>query len=280
MRSTNNYHKNTKFGKREVLKNFRDGVYPDISGVLSWFILILAVLCLISSCSFFKKKEEKPEPERKPVVADTILLRSMLAESLRVKRLPSPSLPDTTKQKKVAKFTIEISGPVELHLYDAVGNHTGPATPEEYLPMVEALLSQKDLHEQEQEHLLNIKEEIIQTGSAARFATFKNIPGSSYNVSGEKKTATLLGQRTFQINLLAQDEGYFTLWIKIQYDDSTFQKIGYENVASTAKTKGEMEISLEMSDWTLMLDKDGDGDFETEVEPSSRSATYNSDSRL
>ncbi|HTY08366.1 MAG TPA: hypothetical protein VMF29_04300, partial [Candidatus Edwardsbacteria bacterium] len=93
---------------------------------------------------------------------------------------------DTAKQAidpaKMFGFSVKVEGAAEVHFYDSSDRHTGPATAEEYLPVIEMALSNPSLHPQERASLESMKARMQATGSAGEFALTRRIPNLTFTM--------------------------------------------------------------------------------------------------
>jgi len=163
-------------------------------------------------------------------------------------------------------FMVEISGPVELHFYDEEERHTGPATAQEYLPVLEAALKNPALHEQERAGLERMREQIRRTGSAAGLAITRRISNLEYRIDNEKIIKALfLGSSELDMRLVAKDYGLIQMTIKL-WDQNRIRTARYGFSVGPGQ-EGGMDISAQMDDLTLSWDVSGDGEPEKDISP-------------
>lgn len=221
-------------------------------------LLTLLSVCLFWGCdpgsggSDFKAQ--------KPVVIN------ILADSL----MPSAKA-DTAKKVQMAQadrfgFKIYFDGAGELHLYDEDDRHTGPATADEYLPVVETLLRQPSLHDQERAGLENTRAKIIRTGSAAEFATTRKIPNLTYRKNQEGTVNAEYvgaGEITVRINMAGTDPAEMSLDI---WNGRIMKKVLYR-ISPDAGKSGQLAVSSQMDDFVISWDTNGDGKDDAEMAP-------------
>ena len=121
--------------------------------------------------------------------------------------------------------------PVELHIYDQEGNHTGP----------------NELGD-------------IELG----------IPDSNYEKIGGNSFVFVPPGNNYSVVTKATSPGSFNLKIRTLKGSSFVDTITYINVPQeNGSTTATLEFSGVDSDLTLKLDKDGDGNFDEELQPTS-----------
>ncbi len=182
--------------------------------------------------------------------------------------------PDTTAKDtaqaapdpaKVYGFSVEASGPVEVHFYDGDNRHTGPATAEEYLPVVQLALNNPNLHPQERSSLEEMKARIQTTGSAGEFAVTRRIPNLAYSVKGTETRATYAGgdDVVMRIRPTGVDQARLTI---TSWDHKRRKHAVYALLSGTGQA-GEITVSAVMDDFTISWDG-GSGSFDREIPPS------------
>lgn len=129
---------------------------------------------------------------------------------------------------------ISVESPVELHVYDNVGNHTGltelPNIPDSG-PMVE-----------------------------------QGIPGSTYDELLESKLIYLPQNGIYTVRLKATNEGSFNLRLRSYEDDQIVRTILFLRVPLTLTTVGQMTYDTTSDAPPILeLDQDGDGTFEQTI---------------
>lgn len=225
--------------------------------VKSYLIIVLAG-GLILGCNAQPRKADFQA--QKPVVIN-IMTDSTTPPAIKDSVKPAAK-PNSLKYG----FNIHFSGEGEFHFYDENDRHTGPATPDEYLPIVEALLKQPRLHEQERSGLENIKIRINRTGSAAEFATTRKIPNLYYqknsdgSVNAEYKGA---GEITARINLGGNGPAKMSLRI---WNDKVMKNAEYDIPRDIGRS-GQLGVSALMDDFVISWDVNGDGKDDSELEP-------------
>ena len=118
--------------------------------------------------------------------------------------------------------------PVNIHVYDSNGNHTGP-TP---------------------------------NGDSET-----NIPSSSYDTLGDAKFIYLPDDGIYNIKFEATDNGSFDFKIRKFKDDQNTETILYKEIPLTDNTKAETVFDTNSSETpTIKVDQDGDGDTDLNVE--------------
>ena len=162
-------------------------------------------------------------------------------------------------------FSLEFLGEARLDFYDETDRHTGPATKEEYLPILENILAQPELHEQEKANLEAQKQRIIQTGSAAEFFINRGIPNLQFKSSAGKKTAGFKGGDEIMMKISQTAAGKMTLTLKV-WNHLQVKEAQYEIEAGEGQN-GEISISSTMDDFTLDWGGNDDGQPERTIQP-------------
>lgn len=162
-------------------------------------------------------------------------------------------------------FSVELSGPAELHFTDEEGRHTGLATAEEYLPVLEAALRNPSLHVQERAGLERMREQIRRTGSASGMAVTRRIPNLDYKPAAGMVRATYQGAEELDMKLASSDYAFFKMTIKV-WDRERLRTAGYDFSAGPGQ-EGGLDISAVMDDFTLSWDSNGDGEPDREIPP-------------
>ncbi len=162
-------------------------------------------------------------------------------------------------------FSLEFLGDARLDFYDETDRHTGPATKEEYLPVLEMILAQPELHEQEKANLEAQKQRILQTGSAAEFFINRGIPNLQYKSSAEKKSASFKGGDEITMNISKTAAGKLSLMLKV-WNHLQVKEAQYAIEAGQDQS-GEISISSTMEDFTLDWDENNDGQPERTIQP-------------
>jgi hypothetical protein len=207
-----------------------------------------------------------PQPKRADFQAQKPVVINILADSTRPLSTRDSAKPAEKPDSLTYGFQIKFTGQGEFHFYDDDDRHTGPATPEEYLPTVEALLKQPSLHEQERAGLENIKAKITRTGSAAEFATTRKIPNLYYQTNGDGSlTAEFKGAGEITLRIRPGDGGPIKIFLRIWNDRS--MKNAFYDVPQGIGRSGQLAVSALMDDFVISWDVNGDGKDDSELEP-------------
>jgi len=205
--------------------------------------------CRVQPRDDFKNKALKPIN----VKADSTAAR---ADSARVISIPAG---------QQFGFSLEFLGAAQLDFYDETDRHTGPATKEEYLPLLESILAQPGLHEQEKANLEAQKQRIILTGSAAEFFINRGIPNLTFKSSAEKKSAAFKGGDEITMNISKTTAGKLSLTLKV-WNHLQVKEAQYA-IEAGEDQNGEISISSTMDDFTLDWDENNDGQPEKTLQP-------------
>jgi len=162
-------------------------------------------------------------------------------------------------------FSLEFLGAAQLDFYDETDRHTGPATKEEYLPILEMILAQPGLHEQEKANLEAQKQRIILTGSAAEFYINRGIPNLQFKSAAEKKEAGFKGGDEITMNISQTTAGKLFLTLKV-WNHRQAREAQYAIEAGEGQS-GEISISSTMEDFTLDWDENNDGQPDRTIQP-------------
>jgi len=162
-------------------------------------------------------------------------------------------------------FSLVFLGGAQLDYYDESDRHTGPATKEEYLPILESILAQPGLHEQEKANLEAQKQRIILTGSAAEFFINRGIPNLMVKSSADKKEASFKGGDEITMNISKTTAGKLLLTLKV-WNHLQVKEAQY-SIESGQDQSGEISISSTMDDFTLDWDENNDGQPERTIQP-------------
>ena len=216
-------------------------------------ILFCAVLslwgCRVQPRDDFKNKAPKPVS----IKADSAAVK---ADSARVIPIPAGVQ---------FGFSLEFLGAAQLDFYDETDRHTGPATKEEYLPILEMILAQPELHEEEKANLEAQKQRIILTGSAAEFFINRGIPNLLFKSSAEKKSVTFKGGDEIMTKISQTTAGKLFLTLKV-WNHLQAKEAQYA-IESGDEQSGEISISSTMDDFTLDWDENNDGQPERTIQP-------------
>jgi len=162
-------------------------------------------------------------------------------------------------------FSVEVTGPAMLDFTDEDGRHTGPATAEEYLPVLEAALRNPALHEQERAGLERMRDQIKRTGSAAGMAVTRRIPNLDYQAGEGTARATFRGAETLDMRLAPTEYAVFQLTVRM-WDRERVRTASY-SFSSGPGQEGGMDIHALLDDLTLSWDSNGDGEPDREISP-------------
>ena len=172
-----------------------------------------------------EKKEHATIMTASPVIN---LLNSIIRETPRTNILyTSQSTPSGAHITQ-----LEMHSPVEMHVYDVEGNHTGYIT------------------------------------DADGFTYFEErIPGSSMLRFGESVYIFLNADETYRVTLDGIGNGTFTLKVKETLDDAPVGEIVYKDIPVTEFSTGEITVGSIVNTSGLSVDYEGDGktDFELET---------------
>lgn len=152
------------------------------------------------------------------------LVTQIITNNINNSSLPADVIQDKSQCVLNGKF-VSVHSPVELHIYDEQGNHTGPAEN-------------------------NTLEE--------------SIAGLSYEeVSGNKFVFIPNdGGRNYKIKLVATNDGHFDLRVKSIENSNVIQTVYYNKIAITSASRGEMIVNDTSADNIINLDFNGLGNFE------------------
>jgi hypothetical protein len=175
---------------------------------------------------------------------------------------------DTTRkapdQAKLYGFSVAVSGAAEIHFYDNTDRHTGPATAEEYLPVIQLALNNPSLHPQERASLEDMKARMQATGSAGEFAVTRRIPNLTYAMKGTETRAEFIGGDELVMKI--KPVGVDQVRITIRAWNSKRAKQAVYNLMAGSGQSGEMNLSALMDDFTISWDS-GSGKYDREIEP-------------
>ena len=139
-------------------------------------------------------------------------------------------LPDGVSMQpyKLTGSTLSVHSPVNIHVYDSNGNHSGPTPDGDF----EA-----------------------------------NIPGSSYDTLGDAKFIYLPDSGVYSIKFEATDNGSFDFKIRKFENDENTNTILYKEIPLTNQTKAETTFDTSSTLPPLIkVDKNGDGTIDSNVE--------------
>ena len=126
-----------------------------------------------------------------------------------------------------------IHSPVDIHLYDAEGNHTG---------LISNPLPNSDLIAYEAE-----------------------LPNSYYWEYGEAKYAGSDSNATTTIKLIGKELGTFTFDINETLGDEIIASTTFKDIPVAASSTLQMDIKTIFQSTSLQMDVDGDGEIDTEI---------------
>jgi hypothetical protein len=122
-----------------------------------------------------------------------------------------------------------VHSPVELHVYDSQDRHMGP----------------------------------VENGD-----TEVSIPGAVYDVIEDNKFAFLPEGGTYRVEMIATDTGSFGVDIETIENVAITNTLTYTNIPlTTASTTAKITLAPSQIDFSIKIDQDGDGNFETVVQP-------------
>ncbi len=166
---------------------------------------------------------------------------------------------------KMFGFSVKVEGAAEVHFYDGSDRHTGPATAEEYLPVIEMALNNTSLHPQERASLENMKARMQATGSAGEFAVTRRIPNLKFTMKGTTTDAEFTGGDYLEMKIRPTAVDQIRITLKV-WNNRQVKQCVYNVMAGTGQA-GEMNLSSTMDDFTLSWDS-GSGKLDKEIEPS------------
>ena len=131
-------------------------------------------------------------------------------------------------------FTIlKMRSPVSMDIYSEDGTHTG-------------------LVENEDPELEKIEE---------------NIPNSLYMEIGEEKYIVVPSEGNYKLKLTGLSDGIFTLEQEQIINNEKQEPVIFQDILTTELLRGEMDLKYNLLSTNLSLDKDGDGVFESNINP-------------
>lgn len=149
-------------------------------------------------------------------------------------------------------FEIKMFSPVDIHVYDSEGRHTGVA--------------------------LNQREREIEMDMEPGFVTFidEEIPGSSYSDIGVK-TISVPNTGTYTVKGIGSDNGVFTLQTNILNSDGKEKILArYEELPVLKDSKIELIVDTKSTKYKdLRIDMENDGVFEKTVKANKRKNKIN-----
>ncbi len=134
----------------------------------------------------------------------------------------NPNLFDSVKL-----FTVGMHSPVDIHIYDAEGRHTGPV----YVDL---------------------------NGEVVKFIE-ENIPNMSYNEYGDDKYITGLDDKNYTLKLDGYDAGKFTLDVQRYTGDTATTYESFNNLPSTDLLSSTINLLPETPIVSILLDTNNDG---------------------
>ncbi len=137
---------------------------------------------------------------------------------------------DLNDVEKISGTQISFHSPIELHVYDEDNNHLGPDENGD-----------------------------IEYG----------IPGAQYDVIDNNKFVFLPLGHTYRIVGRATDVGSFNTRVQNIDNGNYTQTVYYNEVPlNSTETNVELTITGNQTDYTMQIDQDGDGNFESTIQPS------------
>lgn len=163
------------------------------------------------------------------------LLKNILAGTITQDPYISRDYPIVNKGEVLE---IKMFSPVDIHIYDTEGRHTGPS------------LSQKEKEEE-----FDIESDLF---------TFidEEIPNSSYSELMDVKTITVPRQGIYTVKGIGTDAGVFTLQTSI--DNKVISR--YEDLPVLKESNLELKIDPQKT-YDLKIDIDNDAIFESSIKP-------------
>jgi len=133
---------------------------------------------------------------------------------------------------KMVGHELSVHSPVNIHVYDSSGNHTGP--------------------------------------TAGGFET--NIPGSSYDTLDDAKFIYLPDDGIYNVNFEATDQGTFDFKIRKFENDENTETILYNDISLTNNTKAATEFNTNSNQPPILqVDNDGNGTIDATINSTSTS---------
>jgi hypothetical protein len=188
-------------------------------------------------------------------------------------KLAVPPIKDTTMadsartrpdSARMFGFAVSASGAAEIHFYDSGDRHTGPATAEEYLPVIQLALNNPNLHPQERASLEDMKARMQASGSAGEFAVTRRIPNLTYVMKGTETKAEFIGGDELVMKIIPVGVDQVRITVRSWNNKQTRQAV-YNLMAGSGQS-GEMNLSAMMSDFAISWDG-GSGKYDREIEP-------------
>ncbi|MCU0605896.1 MAG: hypothetical protein MUF78_00380 [Candidatus Edwardsbacteria bacterium] len=187
---------------------------------------------------------------------------------MKLDSLPAAAPADTAAKRvdpaTMHGFSVEASGAVELHFYDSEDRHTGPATAEEYLPVVQLALSNPNLHPQERTSLEEMKARMQETGSAGEFAVTRRIPNFKYTLKDGETRAEFTGGDVVELRIRAVGADQARLNLRV-WNDRQLRRAAYALTTEPGQS-GELAVSSTMDDFAIGWDG-GSGKIDREIAP-------------
>jgi hypothetical protein len=172
------------------------------------------------------------------------LLASMVSRTITTKVLPSGVVMGTPEySSKKSLITVSTHSPVELHIYDSFGNHTGPV----------AMSAQ------------------LEDGFARSFDNA--IPGSTYRIFGnpeDPESYVYLPNEGETYSVVVRGLGMGVATLKIVHEGSSEGSVSYNNIPVTPFTVLKTSVTENPSDTVpVVIDADGNGTADAEIVPGS-----------
>ena len=162
-------------------------------------------------------------------------------------------------------FSVSLTGRAQLHFFDDDDRHTGPATAQEYLPVVEGLLKNPGLEPQERQALEDMRAKITRSGNAGEYALLRQVPNLTYTITGDTKQGRYTGAGEIDVRIEAGDIESLTMTITA-WSPGVRRSVRYRFTAGAGQS-GDMNVFATMDDFTLSWDSNGDGAFDKEIAP-------------
>ncbi|MBI5734177.1 MAG: hypothetical protein HY973_04540, partial [Candidatus Kerfeldbacteria bacterium] len=174
---------------------------------------------------YYKSAEHSKMPSQESI---RNLVTQIVTGKINNSDLPTDVIQDSTQCKLKGKL-VSVHSPVELHVYDAQGNHVGPA-----------------------------ENNSIEEGIGG--VTYEEVDGNKFVfLSGDTS-------QSYTVKLQATGNGSFNMRVKDIVDDAVGNTIYYNQVPITSSSKAELAINSVVTG-DLLLDSAGNGNLEV-IQPS------------
>ncbi|HBW55984.1 hypothetical protein A2Z53_01500 [Candidatus Giovannonibacteria bacterium RIFCSPHIGHO2_02_42_15] len=158
-------------------------------------------------------------------------IKNLILENRDLTEHLTPTIPQLNDTMTSLDYIIH--SPVDIHLYDAEGNHAG---------LISNPLPNSDLIAYEAE-----------------------LPNSYYLEYGETKYAGSDGIATTTVQLIGKELGTFTFDINETLGDEIIASTTFKDIPVTASSTLQMDIKTIFQSTSLQMDVDGDGAIDTEI---------------